>query len=89
MHYGSDCKYVISCFGLALAGEVEKKHVYEKVVHGVEVIGILQFYQCNVPLSVSLSVIIPSSDVSWRSENLTSDIHSPVPLGMTSFALNL
>ncbi|XP_028401957.1 uncharacterized protein LOC114524927 [Dendronephthya gigantea] len=59
------------------AGEDEKKHVYEKVVNGVEVIGILQFYQCNVPFSVSLSVIIPSSDVSWRSENITLDIQWP------------
>ena len=43
----------------------------------MDVIGVLTFYQCHVPSSVTLSIIIPSVEIAWKSSNTTSDIQEP------------
>lgn len=55
-------------------GKDGKTFVHETVVNGMDVVAVLTFYQCDIPSSVRLSVIIPSLDFEWKSENLTSGI---------------
>ena len=62
-------------------GEDVETYVQEHLFNGrLNVITIVRFYQCHLPASVSLSIIIASSEISWKSQNLTSDIPKQEPL---------
>jgi hypothetical protein len=70
-------------FKLAPHSEEIESYVYEYNLTGKDVIAIARFYPCHIPASVSLSIIVPSSDITWKSQNLTSDIPKQIPLGKT------
>ena len=68
---------IFPLFYTAPAGNDGKNYVHETVFDGMDVIGVLTFYQCHVPSSVTLSIIIPSLEIAWKSSNTTSDIQEP------------
>lgn len=55
-------------------GENRSHHVFNKVIDDNEVITTLMFHTCHLPLSVSISIIIPSLDINWKISNLTTDL---------------
>ena len=73
--------FSISYCKLAPRGKDSQSYVYEKSFNGEDVVAVVKFYQCHLPASVSLSIIIVSSDITWKSPNLTSDIPKKIPLG--------
>lgn len=48
----------------------------ERIVGDNKVIVFFKFYQCHLPLSASIFLIIPSLDISWKRSNLTSDLEN-------------
>ena len=72
--------FVFLYFDLAPVGQKFEEYVYEKAFNGMDMVCVVRFYKCHIPASLSLSIIIPSLDITWKSQNLTSDIQKE-PIG--------